>query len=626
MHTAFGFLNLRSAENQDDRLIEFCALSYAWGSQDRSRELLCNNKQIRITTNLHQALSAIRKQDYGTQHLWVDAICINQDDEKEKAAQVSRMLEIYQLAKHVIAWLGDPGTSLEDVKVATRVEASRASLATTNLQQVARGAEWLYSAPWFGRLWVQQELFASKFLRFLCGVHDFSDSALLSKPQEFEHFLTDQDRSVDFEIFRARSGSETAETLTAPIPLKFDSGRLLNILSDGAGRLHCYRQFFLATNVDLIEALLYTGNTEASNPLGFIYGVLGLSGFPALAISLQIWLTSKAGARFVPIDYSADFESLNSVLSRILLFRMGLGLLAKFKVIRRGKADVEAGHDELPSWTIDWRLTSSVFILDRHLESNLVRKLDTGWDVQSTDYLDGDVKKLDNRWDVQSTNYSYDEPITDDPPSRRSKLYEWPQPPSHTQFCNTNMVDHLADIRSLRLEGRVCSKAIIDPSRNTVEIKLARRKRPKRIFWHPQVQLQDDDIVVSFSAFARADYTGGKIVTPSTAGGTMTKKPFILAQPDLDTLPYENGGLWILRSAQNVDFRLVACLSMIGTPKIPPYESWGYDEALVQGDSNLIPLMVRQTRNPTKSPAPISQRPHEAIEALLDEPRMFVIV
>ncbi|KAM5356791.1 hypothetical protein ACJ41O_003437 [Fusarium nematophilum] len=38
--------------------------------------------------------------------LWVDAICINQDDKKEKAKQVPNMHQIYSTAKEVLLWLG----------------------------------------------------------------------------------------------------------------------------------------------------------------------------------------------------------------------------------------------------------------------------------------------------------------------------------------------------------------------------------------------------------------------------------------------------------------------------------------------------------------------------------------
>jgi hypothetical protein len=38
-------------------------------------------------------------------YLWIDALCINQDDTQERSNQVSNMREIYHRAKRVVVWL-----------------------------------------------------------------------------------------------------------------------------------------------------------------------------------------------------------------------------------------------------------------------------------------------------------------------------------------------------------------------------------------------------------------------------------------------------------------------------------------------------------------------------------------
>lgn len=48
--------------------------------------------------------------------LWVDAICINQDDEDERTSQILLMGEIYSIAHQVIVWLGDYEEDLECFK------------------------------------------------------------------------------------------------------------------------------------------------------------------------------------------------------------------------------------------------------------------------------------------------------------------------------------------------------------------------------------------------------------------------------------------------------------------------------------------------------------------------------
>ena len=40
-------------------------------------------------------------------YLWIDAICINQEDDDEKSSQVSMIFEIYSVAQSVVVWLDE---------------------------------------------------------------------------------------------------------------------------------------------------------------------------------------------------------------------------------------------------------------------------------------------------------------------------------------------------------------------------------------------------------------------------------------------------------------------------------------------------------------------------------------
>ena len=59
-----------------------------------------------MTKNLHAALVRLR-DPFLKRILWVDAICINQQDEEERTQQVAAMARIYGLAKRVVVWLGE---------------------------------------------------------------------------------------------------------------------------------------------------------------------------------------------------------------------------------------------------------------------------------------------------------------------------------------------------------------------------------------------------------------------------------------------------------------------------------------------------------------------------------------
>lgn len=87
--------------------VDFEALSYTWGDPEKTHTIICNGKAFGVTTNLFEALSYLRNPS-SARTLWVDALCINQDDTDERNEQVRHMLTIYQSAVRVVVWLGLP--------------------------------------------------------------------------------------------------------------------------------------------------------------------------------------------------------------------------------------------------------------------------------------------------------------------------------------------------------------------------------------------------------------------------------------------------------------------------------------------------------------------------------------
>lgn len=85
------------------------ALSYVWGSRDGTLPVLCDSKILLVTSNCLSALQHLRLPDV-KRVLWVDAICINQEQNKdgldERATQVPLMGEIYASAQRTLCWLG----------------------------------------------------------------------------------------------------------------------------------------------------------------------------------------------------------------------------------------------------------------------------------------------------------------------------------------------------------------------------------------------------------------------------------------------------------------------------------------------------------------------------------------
>ena len=97
-HKGFGIVS-------EDRNEEYEALSYTWGEPEFTHTLMCNSKPVGITHNLHEALQRLRKR-HARRYLWVDAICINQFDNAERARQIRNLFVIFKRARRVIVWLG----------------------------------------------------------------------------------------------------------------------------------------------------------------------------------------------------------------------------------------------------------------------------------------------------------------------------------------------------------------------------------------------------------------------------------------------------------------------------------------------------------------------------------------
>ncbi|KAK5686279.1 hypothetical protein LTS10_002395 [Elasticomyces elasticus] len=97
--------------------VPYEALSYCWGPASEGRTVTCNGEVVSITDNLHAALLQLRETDV-ERTLWVDALSINQQDEREKTQMVLRMRDIYASACGVIIWLGPDDESSQQAELA----------------------------------------------------------------------------------------------------------------------------------------------------------------------------------------------------------------------------------------------------------------------------------------------------------------------------------------------------------------------------------------------------------------------------------------------------------------------------------------------------------------------------
>lgn len=157
-------------EFTDSSNTSYEALSYARGDPEPSESIeVCESADVEptkrfltITPNLHQGLQRLRTRE--SRRLWVDAICINQDDLQEKGYQVARMGQTYQDADQVIVWLGEDDTYPRTRALLTQDGKNRWPL---TLPEADLGE--LVMIPWFSRVWAVQEYMLPQHVSYQLG-------------------------------------------------------------------------------------------------------------------------------------------------------------------------------------------------------------------------------------------------------------------------------------------------------------------------------------------------------------------------------------------------------------------------------------------------------------------------
>ncbi|KAK0762947.1 LOW QUALITY PROTEIN: hypothetical protein N5P37_004473, partial [Trichoderma harzianum] len=87
------------------------ALSYVWGDPLEKINITIDGKILPVTVNLFQALNGLLSKG-GPRRLWIDAICVNQEDLNERSRQVRLMGKIYKQSGNVPIWLGQSKTDI----------------------------------------------------------------------------------------------------------------------------------------------------------------------------------------------------------------------------------------------------------------------------------------------------------------------------------------------------------------------------------------------------------------------------------------------------------------------------------------------------------------------------------
>jgi hypothetical protein len=149
------------------------AISYTWGdAHDRYRICLeGGTSELSVGRNCYNALRHLRLKDRD-RRVWVDAICIDQENLGERSSQVRIMDRIYNDASSVVVHLGEetPGSRVLFVEFAdanvTRLQGRQQPWPS---YQIISELEHLIQRAWFKRVWVLQEVRGKRTVTFMCG-------------------------------------------------------------------------------------------------------------------------------------------------------------------------------------------------------------------------------------------------------------------------------------------------------------------------------------------------------------------------------------------------------------------------------------------------------------------------
>lgn len=155
------------------------ALSYTWGIEEATCPILLNNQTSLIRKNLDSFLRNVR-HDSNRFVVWVDAICIDQNNIMERNRQLSRMLEIFKGADCVISWLGEADDASERALnyldelnksvVLRKTNDGDWDVENSDAFPIQLAALYrLFLRPYFRRVWVVQELAMASLPAIFCG-------------------------------------------------------------------------------------------------------------------------------------------------------------------------------------------------------------------------------------------------------------------------------------------------------------------------------------------------------------------------------------------------------------------------------------------------------------------------
>lgn len=313
-----------------DNAPQYEAISYNWGDSSRIQRILVDECWLKVTQNAYDAL--YNRSFYArTRHVWIDSVCIDQNDLTEKSKQVRLMTNIYERASRVIVFLGDRPDAHMTHDVLVELDRRRKWYGDSVLgQRLYReyiqqetSPRWqaflnLLDQPWFERIWVLQEVAVAKTVHAIYGNRYIDWETLV---ELLRMFIGEQSAESMALLFSAGSNYNTRQVSNAP---------------GFASMMTTVRELLREGKYPPFQVLLQATHAfKATNPRDKLFALIGIS--------------DPASCGPVKVDYRKDISSLYRETARyILIDRYDLSLLHSTGIgIPRNLMD-------LPSWVPDW--------------------------------------------------------------------------------------------------------------------------------------------------------------------------------------------------------------------------------------------------------------------------------
>jgi hypothetical protein len=345
------------------------ALSYVWGTDQRTKKLVTPDGTLQITFSLNKALQGLRHREKPIM-LWADAICINQKDNTEKAQQIRLLPKIFQNAASTYAFLEggkgsdnairmlmqvrfksacDEKSKLEreradeeaeenvEIELAdeTDLGESTKSRKRTSSNRLICSKDWpedlprvpaswkhrsipdldaaiwssvgaLFRLPWFRRVWIIQEIVGAPHVKIVCGKWIIDWSDL--------HLAME---IIDREVQMSDNDSSHLRSSWEPF---------LALAAQREWEARHYRW----TLIMLLENFRYSESTLSRDRL---FALLGLA-------------SDGNEAEFEP-DYDSPLEDIVLKFTHVFV-RQGRGMQMLYR------AGLNHQSDRFPSWIPDW--------------------------------------------------------------------------------------------------------------------------------------------------------------------------------------------------------------------------------------------------------------------------------